>query len=86
MGETAMPEIDKTLCTLCGYCVVACPAGALSLLEEGIHLEKGLCAYCGDCEAVCPNGAISLPYEIRLHNAKTAGSLGEPPAATHGTL
>ncbi len=84
MGETVMPEIDASLCLLCGYCVAACPAGALSLSEGGVHLDESLCAYCGDCEAVCPNGAISLPYEVRVQNAKTAGPLGEPPAVPHG--
>lgn len=72
MGEQVMPEIDAALCILCGYCIAACPVGALSRTERGICLDERLCAYCGDCEAVCPNGAISLPYEIRMQTPNAA--------------
>ena len=62
----AMPEIERSLCKLCGDCVVACPSGALSISDEMLQLNQALCSYCGDCEALCPEGAISLPYEIRM--------------------
>jgi len=62
----AMPEIDYALCKLCGDCVIACPCGALSIVDEALRLDQALCSYCGDCEDVCPEGAIALPYEIRL--------------------
>jgi len=64
MAREIMPEIDRSLCILCGDCVSACPAGALSLSQDAIRLDQEQCAYCGDCEDVCPQGAIMLPFEI----------------------
>jgi pyruvate formate lyase activating enzyme len=63
-----MPEIRRSLCTLCGHCVVACPVGALSMTDEGVVMDEDACSYCGDCEGICPEGAIRLPYAIVLSN------------------
>lgn len=65
MNDT-MPEINQTICTLCGVCIQRCVHGALSLIDKRIVLDKSKCAYCGDCEGICPVGAIALPYEIVL--------------------
>ena len=70
------PGIDETLCGGCGQCVVACPTGALQIVEGHASLvHPELCGYCADCEDLCPEGAISLPYEIEF--AEDQESTGE---------
>jgi formate hydrogenlyase subunit 6/NADH:ubiquinone oxidoreductase subunit I len=76
------PEIDLTLCTLCGDCVAACPHGAVEIVGDRLVLDEERCVYCGDCEDLCPMGAIALPYEITV----VAGRPADAPsgaAATH---
>jgi ferredoxin len=60
------PEIDLTLCTLCGDCVAACPYYAVEIVGDRLVLNEERCVYCGDCEDLCPMGAIALPYEITV--------------------
>ncbi len=64
MEATAVPEIDREICDLCGDCVAACPTGALSIVDEGLQVDLAVCAYCGKCEEICPKEAIRLPYQV----------------------
>ncbi len=48
------PE-TMALCTHCGACVSACPAGALSLQEGKVHWEEALCVGCDSCLRACPH-------------------------------
>lgn len=48
------PE-TMALCTHCGACVSACPAGALSLREGKVHWEEALCVGCDSCLRACPH-------------------------------
>jgi formate hydrogenlyase subunit 6/NADH:ubiquinone oxidoreductase subunit I len=74
MNETwALPQVDETLCTLCGLCVDACPCHAVELGERGpvfvcpeacLHANTETCDYCCLCEEVCPTGAITCAFEI----------------------
>jgi len=66
MDRRVMPEIDQRVCIRCGGCAEQCPSQALSLSDDGIHLDLKRCSYCGQCEIVCPTDAIALPYEIVL--------------------
>lgn len=74
---SGLPQIDASLCTLCGLCVEACPCGAITLGETGPVFDcsedsqrsiqcresgSGCCLYL--CEEVCPTGAISCSFEI----------------------
>ena len=45
-------------CTLCGICVDACTAQALSLGEDRVVLDSKACFGCGACGEACPEGAI----------------------------
>jgi ferredoxin len=61
----ALPEIDRSRCTGCGWCVAACPPHVLSL--ETIHWQKfatlhdaPACTGCALCSVKCPFDAIAM--------------------------
>ena len=67
-----LPQVDESLCTLCGLCVEACGCNAVTLGERGPVFgcadacdawAKG-CSSCCSCEDVCPTGAISCGFSI----------------------
>jgi len=64
----ALPVIDKTRCTGCGWCVGACPPHVLSLEVVNwqkfstLHDAPG-CTGCAKCAVVCPFDAISMQRE-----------------------
>jgi len=73
----ALPQVDETLCTLCGLCVEACPCHAVKLeKQEPVFACPEACpGHCTDaealdcsclCEEVCPTGAIACAFEIVL--------------------
>lgn len=65
MTVRVLPEINPTVCTGCGDCVVACRPGALALVNgKAVLAEPDRCQYDGACEPICPAGAIQLPYMI----------------------
>jgi MinD superfamily P-loop ATPase len=51
------PEINYTLCTLCGMCYEKCNFNAIT---ESIEIKKSNCEGCGVCKYVCPTGAITM--------------------------
>ncbi|PHR24464.1 MAG: hypothetical protein COA36_15605 [Desulfotalea sp.] len=53
------PKIDSGLCTQCGECIAACPAGAISLNVE-IQILTDSCTFCCACIKACPEECISL--------------------------
>ncbi|MEG6522222.1 4Fe-4S binding protein [Desulfotomaculum sp. 1211_IL3151] len=54
----AVPVVGEG-CTDCGRCVAACPDQAISLAEQGPHIDRSLCLNCGKCAQSCPTGAIA---------------------------
>ncbi|HVP17559.1 MAG TPA: 4Fe-4S dicluster domain-containing protein, partial [Spirochaetia bacterium] len=67
-GFSSNPTIHHQDCTLCGACVTACPAAALSLYSRGglsfIAIDFSVCLLhsgrsCSACAEACPAGAIA---------------------------
>jgi NAD-dependent dihydropyrimidine dehydrogenase PreA subunit len=56
-----MPAVvDENKCMGCGACIEECPAGAISLNDQGIAVvDKEKCTGCGKCAKACPVEAIS---------------------------
>lgn len=60
-----LPVISRLKdCTLCGFCVQACPARALAVRESEsdtkLEINVSLCFGCGKCVRICGMKAISL--------------------------
>jgi len=55
---------EPEACTLCSFCVQACPAGALSIEEDDrstdLFLASERCSGCGKCARVCPEPALAM--------------------------
>lgn len=45
----------------CDRCVAACPAGAVTLSEDGPAVNADACNRCGICQAACPVRAFHVP-------------------------
>lgn len=58
---------NREKCTMCGVCIDACPAEALSADEAGgrIVTDKSRCVRCFACVKKCPASAM-LSYGIRM--------------------
>jgi ferredoxin len=63
-AASRLPVMAAAGCTLCGFCVQACPAGALAIREDAtwtsLILAAGRCSGCARCVPACPAGAIRL--------------------------
>jgi ferredoxin len=71
-GGKALPVIEPTRCTGCGWCVAVCGPHVLSLStpERGgrkqsvLHDAAG-CTGCAWCAVRCPFGAIDMVRDVR---------------------
>jgi len=50
-------ELFRDLCTGCGYCLLSCPAEAVTS-DGWASIDDEKCTRCGICSTVCPNDAI----------------------------
>jgi pyruvate formate lyase activating enzyme len=51
---------NTNLCRTCGRCRLECPAGAISMQEEGILIDRDACTFCGACIDVCRMDALKI--------------------------
>ena len=51
-------KVKQDVCTNCGACDDACPAGAIVEKNGKRWVEADNCVDCGACEGECPAGAI----------------------------
>jgi uncharacterized protein (DUF362 family)/Pyruvate/2-oxoacid:ferredoxin oxidoreductase delta subunit len=54
------PEVDNSMCDLCGTCWEFCPAGALAESGDILRFDYDKCIRCFCCIEVCPSGALHI--------------------------
>ena len=52
-------KIDEGACINCGACEAACPAGAISEVNDKRAINADSCVSCGACASACPVEAIA---------------------------
>ncbi|MBU0492939.1 MAG: FAD-dependent oxidoreductase [Chloroflexi bacterium] len=56
--------MHENRCSGCQYCVVLCPAGAITLdiqADTQPIIDADVCTECGDCVYACPNNVFAAP-------------------------
>lgn len=56
--RSMLPEIDRSLCTLCGVCTSFCAFSALAMTIDRVLLFPEMCPGCEGCLELCPTKAI----------------------------
>ncbi|MBN1426344.1 aldo/keto reductase [Candidatus Fermentibacteria bacterium] len=58
--RTRRIRIMEILCKGCGACIEACPANAISLVNDRARVHEAACILCGYCASACPEFAIRV--------------------------
>ncbi len=53
-------QVDLEKCTGCKKCVLACPFGAIELIDKKARVHIEACTVCGACANACEYGAIQV--------------------------
>jgi pyruvate formate lyase activating enzyme len=61
-SQNPAPEVTYryTSCKRCGTCVKVCPAGAITLDDDGVHIDRKACTRCEECIKNCVPKALSM--------------------------
>ncbi len=74
--EPVIAEVNVSLCAGCGQCIIACPYGAISLVDGHAAVNEYICKGCGTCAGACPDKAMTLVhYNDQQILAELAGVL-----------
>lgn len=79
--ESAIAQVDETLCQGCGRCEETCDFHAPSIIsKDGLmvsSVNETLCKGCGACAVVCPTGAMSIRHFTREQILSAVDALAE---------
>lgn len=66
-GRSPRPLLsyNESLCHRCGRCTERCPQKAITLDDDGIHVDRSLCNMCGACVNVCRSDCYRIFGEER---------------------
>ena len=71
-------QVDLEKCNGCKKCVLACPFGAVELVEKKAEINYDECTICGACANACEFDAIQLveriDFPIRPERYRQAGT------------
>ena len=61
-SQCGLPEVTYryTSCKRCGTCVGVCPVGAVTLSDDGVHIDRKKCTVCGECVKNCVPEALQI--------------------------
>lgn len=59
--QKAQPEVGhrESLCHHCGKCLAACKTGAVTIVDDRIHIDHEKCIGCGGCVDACLYGSMT---------------------------
>ncbi len=61
-SQCMQPEVSYryTSCKNCGTCVKVCPVNAITLDDDGVHIDRKKCTLCEECVKNCVPQALSV--------------------------
>lgn len=61
-SQCMLPEVTYryTSCKRCGTCVRVCPVHAVTLDDDGVHIDRSICTRCGECVKNCVPEALQM--------------------------
>jgi len=61
-SQSGLPEVTYryTSCKRCGTCVKVCPEQAVTLSDDGVHIDRVKCTVCGECVKNCLPEALQI--------------------------
>jgi ferredoxin-type protein NapF len=62
-------RVDKSACTLCGKCAVACKAQCISVKSQAVDMTR--CVGCMNCIVACDTRGIKYRFSKDRHRGKT---------------
>ncbi len=61
MPQSLLPVYQEEACCQCDTCMIQCPEGAISKIEDRYVIDYNKCTGCRVCAQECPTSAIDMP-------------------------